>query len=353
MRAMVLEQFGGRLQLTDLPVPVPGRGEALVRVRACGVCQTDWKIIKGGHASSPRVRFPHTLGHEVAGVVESMGDGAPGPVAPGDSVVVNIYDICGECEYCRSGRESLCENLGAWIGFDAPGGMAEYVKVPAKNLVKLPPGLPAEQVAILGDAIGTSLRAVKTRGEVKAGETVLISGIGGVGIHAIQMAHHLGARVIAADVVPEKLQLARENGADYGLDARDDLAVAVQAVTGGRGADVALDFTGLPQALQSVAVALKKGGRLVMVGYQVDTHLSLPTQAIVIGELEVRGSRYCNQQELTEALDLVACGVVRPIIGAVLPLEQANEGLELIRSGRVMGRVVLSLSEKTGVIGLL
>lgn len=157
---MVLERFGGRLKLVDVPVPVPGRSEALVRLRSCGICKTDLKIMKGGHASSERVRFPHTPGHEVAGVAEALGAGARG-VEPGDAVVISIYDVCGTCEYCSAGRESLRENLGAWVGFDAPGGMAHYACVPAKNLVRLPAGVSPERVAILGDAIATSLRAIK------------------------------------------------------------------------------------------------------------------------------------------------------------------------------------------------
>lgn len=341
MRAMVLEEFGGRLRAVDLPKPVPGPGEALVQVAACGVCQTDLKIVKGGHASSPRVRFPHTPGHEVAGVVAELGPGTAG-VQLGEPVVVNIYDICGECEYCRSSRESLCSNLGAWVGFDAPGGMAEYVRVPAKNLIRIPDGLAPEMVAIVGDAIATSVRAVETRGEVSEGQTVLVMGAGGVGIHAIQVARALGARVIAADVAPAKLELARRFGAKA-LNSGPSLPEEVRALTGGDGLDVALDFTGLPAALAIAAGSIKKGGRLVMVGYQVDTELAVPTQAIVIGELEVRGSRYCNRSEFRRAVDLVARGVVEPVVGAVLPLGQANEALDMIRSGQANGRVVLTI----------
>lgn len=343
MRAMVLKEFGGRLSLVDVPVPAPESGEALVRVHACGVCQTDLKIVGGGHASSPRIRFPHTPGHEVAGVVAALGPGAAG-VEPGDRVVVNIYDICHRCDYCRSGRESLCENLGAWVGFNAPGGMADYLCVPAKNLIKLPASVPFAGAAMVGDAIATSLRAVTTRGEVRRGDTVVISGVGGVGIHALQIARHLGAHVIAVDTAAAKLALAQEHGAEHLLDAREAAAGAVRELTGGKGADVALDFTGVPSALATAAAALKPGGRLVMVGYQVDTNLILATQAMVLGELEVRGSRYCNRQELREALDLVAREQIVPVIGAILPLEEANEGLDLIREGRVAGRVVLSVS---------
>ncbi len=208
MRAMVLEGFGRRLTEAQVPKPDPGPGEVLLRVRACGVCQTDLKILKGGHASSPRVVFPHIPGHEVSGVVEELGPGTTG-LSPGDLVVVNIYDSCGECEYCRSGRESLCVHLGAWIGFDSPGGMAEYVRVPARNVVLLPRHLAPERAAILGDAIATSVRAIKTRGEVRPGQTVLITGAGGVGLHAVQVACGLGARVIAADISASRLQLAR------------------------------------------------------------------------------------------------------------------------------------------------
>ncbi|MCL6637789.1 MAG: zinc-binding dehydrogenase, partial [Alicyclobacillus sp.] len=261
----------------------------------------------------------------------------------GERVVVNIYDTCGTCRYCQEGRESLCEHLGAWIGFDAQGGMAEYVCVPAKNLIKVPADVPPVKLAVLGDAIGTSLRAVKTRAAVCAGETVVVSGIGGVGVHALQIAKHCGAAVVALDVMPEKLALAKEFGADWALDARQLADVEVRALTGGRGADVALDFTGLPGALSTCAACLRPGGRLVMVGYQADSCLQLPTQAVVLQELEVLGSRYCNRLELEEAARLVAEGVVTPVIGSTLPLTSANEGLAVVRRGTGIGRVVLDV----------
>lgn len=341
MRAMVLEAFDSPLREIDLPAPSPGAGEALVKVKACGVCQTDLKIIRGGHASSPRVVFPHVPGHEVAGVVAALGPGVAG-VQVGDPVVVNIYDICGRCEYCLSGRESLCSNLGSWIGFDAPGGMAEYVRVPAKNLVRIPPTLPAERVAILGDAIATAVRAVRTRGGVQPGQSVLVTGAGGVGLHAIQVARWLGASVIASDVSPSRLELARRYGAQI-IAPGSSVVDAVRQLTGGAGADVALDFTGMTQPLATAAAALKPGGRLVMVGYQLDTSVSLPTQSIVIGELEVLGSRYCNRREFELAVELVSQGVVEPVIAQVMPLKQANEALDLLRSGRADGRIVLTV----------
>ncbi|MGE5591201.1 MAG: alcohol dehydrogenase catalytic domain-containing protein [Bacillota bacterium] len=343
MRAMVLEGFGRRLTEAQVPKPDPGPGEVLLRVRACGVCQTDLKIQKGGHASSPRVVFPHIPGHEVSGVVEELGPGTTG-LSPGDPVVVNIYDICGECEYCRSGRESLCVHLGAWIGFDSPGGMAEYVRVPARNVVLLPRHVAPERAAILGDAIATSVRAVKTRGEVRPGQTVLITGAGGVGLHAVQVARGLGARVIAADISASRLQLARHYGAET-VEPGTLVPDAVRALTGGAGADVALDFTGLAAPLAAAAASLRPGGRLVMVGYQLDTSLTVPTQTLVISELEVRGSRYCNRREFEEAVDLVGRGAIEPVVAAVMPLEQANEALDLLRSGQADGRVVLKVSD--------
>ncbi|MCL6592694.1 MAG: alcohol dehydrogenase catalytic domain-containing protein [Alicyclobacillus sp.] len=342
MQAMALEAFGQPLRLIELPVPQPGPGEVLVRVHACGICQTDLKILDGRHASSPRVRFPHVPGHEVAGEVAETGPGVTS-VQRGDRVVVNIYDTCGVCRYCQEGRESLCEHLGAWIGFDAPGGMAEYVSVPAKNLVKVSADVPSVKLAVLGDAIGTSLRAVKTRAAVRAGETVVICGLGGVGVHALQIAKHCGATVVALDVVPEKLAQAKELGADWALDARRHADAEILARTDGRGADVALDFTGLSDALATCAASLRSGGRLVMVGYQADSRLQLPTQSVVLQELEVLGSRYCNRQELTEAARLVAEGVVTPVIGHTLPLTSANEGLAMIRRGTGMGRIVIQM----------
>jgi D-arabinose 1-dehydrogenase-like Zn-dependent alcohol dehydrogenase len=222
--------------------------------------------------------------------------------------------------------------------------MAEFVCVPAKNLIKVPGELPFAQIAVLGDAVGTSLRAVKTRAEVCDGQTVVISGIGGVGIHAVQIAHHLGGDVIALDVVPEKWTLARQYGASLALDARQNPETLIREYTGGRGADVALDFTGLPSALVTCAAALRPGGRLVMVGYQLNTHVQLPTQTVVLQELEVLGSRYCNKREMEEAAEWVASGAVTPVIGCTLPLEEANLALDMLRRSEGLGRIVLDLA---------
>lgn len=328
--------------MADMPKPRPAAGEVLIRVEACGVCRTDLKILAGKHASSARVVLPHIPGHEVSGTIAELGPGVSG-FEEGDPVVVHIYETCGHCTYCLEGREMLCENLGRWVGFDSPGGMAEYVRCAARRVVKLPPGVAVQDLAILGDAIATGVRAVKTRGAVRAGQTVLLTGVGGVGIHALQAAVTLEASVIVADTSKDRLALALEYGAQHALPAGPDLKEQVKALTDGKGVDAAVDFSGNQSTVTAAAAALKPGGRLVLVGYEANTNVLVPSQDLVLSELEVVGSRYCTIGELRTAAKMVAEGQIRPVIGARLPLAEANEALRLLRTSAVNGRIILTI----------
>lgn len=343
LKAMLLNRLGAQLEPGEVSIPSVKPGYALVRVRAVGVCQTDLKIIAGGHISSSRVSFPHILGHEVSGVVAEIGQGVTN-VKAGDRVAVSMYANCGECSYCRAGRDTLCDNLTAWTGFDTWGGMADYVLIKARNLVSLPLEVSYPEAAILGDAVATSLHAVRERSRVRPGQTVLIVGPGGVGIHAVQIARHMGARVIAADITAEKLALSREFGAHELLISDEHLPERVRELTGGHGVDHALDFTGIPEVQLLAGKALRKGGRLCLVGYRNDRNFSLPSMDIAMLELEVVGSRACSVNEIAEAVEWVRRGWLKPFVSRILPLEQANEALDLLRTAGTVGRIVLEVS---------
>lgn len=340
MKAMLLEEWGKPLRLGEASDPTPGPGQAVVRVRACGVCGTDLKLISGQHMVSSRVKLPHVLGHEVAGEVAQVGPGGTG-LKPGDRVVMSMYANCGECFYCQKGQVTLCSNLRAWIGFDTPGGMAEYVLAPAANLVPIAPEVPFEQAAICGDAVSTALRAVRQRGGIQAGQTVLITGCGGVGIHAVQAAHALGARVFASDVAADQMEAARKFGADATIPAGKGLREAVRELTGGRGVDVALDFAGHAGAQRAAALSVRPGGRVVLVGYSLDGDFAMPAQTLVLQEIEVVGSRAYSTANLAETMQWVADGRLKPVVERVYPLAEANQALEAIRSGQARGRQVL------------
>lgn len=343
MRSMALVAFGQPLVLRDVDPPRPGPGEVLVRVLACGVCRTDLKIVDGQMPFSARQRLPHVPGHEVAGVVTDTGEGVSVP--SGQRVVVYNYWGCGRCPYCIAGEENLCDALRGWVGFTTPGGFQEFLTAPASHVLPLPDRVSALQGAAMSCALGTAYRAVLTRGRVQAGETAVVLGTGGVGIHAVQFARAAGARPVAVDVAEAKLRAAREAGAEEAVLA-DEAVPRVRAMTAGRGADLVIDCVG-SGGTTGVAVALvRKGGRIVQVGYTTEEghRPALPTDRMALNEVSIIGSRYVTRPELARAIELVARGQVRPVVSEVLDLHRANDALAMVRADRAVGRIVLAVT---------
>lgn len=340
MRAMVLRAFGGPLELMELAdPPSPGPGQVVVRVRACGVCYTDLKILHGRLPSAILPSLPHILGHEPAGEVVAVGEGVSG-VAPGDRVAVYFYLPCGRCRFCRTGEETLCERVRQF-GFNLPGGMAQYMVVPDTHVARLADHVPFEQGAIIADAVATPVHGLRNRAGLRMGETVLVVGSGGLGLHAIQAARLGGARVLAVDRVPEKLELARQAGADeVFLTSRPHLEQALREASGG-GVDLAVDFVGRPESLRLAVGALRRGGRLLMVGYLPDTELAVPTGEVVLRQLTILGVRAAPLQSFRETVQLVNEGRLRPMVTDRFDLEQANEALRRLEQGSLLGRAVL------------
>lgn len=339
MRALVLEQFGGPFIAKEVPVPALGPGEALVRVRHVGVCGTDLKIRAGRLGLDV---LPLVMGHEIAGEVAEVGADVRG-VAPGDRVAVNFYVTCGRCRFCRSGRETLCPDVRQH-GFTTDGGFAEYVRTPAANLCALPAAIPLERACILADAVATSYHAVTRRAQVRPGTTVALVGVGGVGLHALQIARLAGAWTIAVDVSDARLELARTLGADVVVDARSGpFHEAVRRHTGGEGVDVVLEFVGSAATLPESLESLGRAGRLVFVGYTPEVPLSVFPHRLVRGEVEIVGSRANTTQELRETIDLVARGRVRPVVDRIFPLEEIEEAFAALREGRALGRNVVAV----------
>ena len=338
MKALVLEEFNGPFVSKDVPTPVIAADEALVRVRNVGVCGTDLKIRADRMGLGV---IPLIMGHEIAGEVAEVGSQVVG-FAPGDRVAVNFYLTCGACEYCRQGRDTLCPQVRQH-GFSVDGGFAEYIRTPGVNLCHVPDNVPLEQACILGDAVATSYHAVVKRAQVRAGQTVACVGVGGVGLHALQMARISGARTIAVDVNAERLELARELGADEvvhtGGGAFDEI---IRDLTGGGGVDVLLEFVSNEQTLPSSLASVKKGGRLVFVGYVPEIPMSLLPHYTVRNELEIMGSRANSKQELQDTMNLVAAGKVRPIVDRVFPLADVERAFDALRQGASIGRNVVA-----------
>ena len=341
MYAMVLEQFGHPLRWREMPEPVIGDGEVLLRVRANGLCATDLKIAEG---LVPTVSLPHIPGHEVAGEVIAVGAAVPG-LQPGDHITVYPTESCGFCDYCRRGRENCCSTAPR-TGFELNGGFAEYMRVAGRNAVKIAPSVPWAAAAIIPDALASVYHALTARARVQAGETVLIVGIGGLGIHAIQIALLLGARVIAADVDGDKLNGAAEFGPAALINSRQqDLPQQVRELTDGWGADVVVETVGgnavaavLPESIAS----LRLGGRLAVLGYNYGIPLAVDTADLIYGQWSILGSRASPLQDVVEVARLVEQGRIKPFVSEQYPLRQAEQALARLRENPPLGRIVLT-----------
>ncbi|MDG6907786.1 MAG: zinc-binding dehydrogenase [Nitrososphaerota archaeon] len=343
MRAFVLEDFGQRLKQSEVPRPKPGRGEALVRMKACGVGLTlSWVRLGRMNATAPRI-----IGHEIAGVVEEIGEGVT-ELAVGDSVAVYFYLTCGKCEFCLTDRETTCVNFRGNVGTKIDGGFAEYVKLPVQNLFKFDSKkISYAKAAIISDAIATPLHIAKRRARLTPLDRALIFGAGGgVGIHMVQMARLFGAEVIGVDISAEKVDLAKKYGAIQAINAKEEkVAEAAKKLTRGRGVDCVIDFVSSPSSVTSSYESLSPQGRLVLVGHfhpEDPLHLADP-QSIIRKEISIMGSRYASKQEFREAIDLVEKGKIEPVVTSQYAFDEIDKALLDVEEGRVPGRAVITL----------
>ncbi|HEX9532019.1 MAG TPA: zinc-binding dehydrogenase [bacterium] len=343
MKSMAVVAFGEPLVPREVAMPQPRAGEVVVKVLACGVCRTDVKIVSGQMPFSHTQHLPHIPGHEIAGEIVSLGPGVSATL--GQRVVVFNYWGCGRCPYCLAGQENLCDNLLGFVGFTTPGGFEEFLAVPASHVLPVPPNVTAVESAAMSCALGTGYHAVVTRGRVQAGETVVVLGAGGVGLHALQFARVAGCRIVAVDINQSKLDAARSIGTDEAL-LLQEAQPRVREMTGGRGADLVIDCVGNGEATQNALGLVRKGGRIVQVGYTTDaTHFPrLPTDAVALREVSLIGARYITRPELARAIELVSRGLVRPVISDVMDFSQANEALARVRADEAVGRIVLQVA---------
>lgn len=338
MRAVVLHRFGGPLQVEERPVPTPEAGEVLLAVGACAVDQFDLAIRDGRRANA---RVPLVLGHEIAGEIAALGPGVTGWTV-GQRVASTLYITCGRCRTCRQGRETICENFGGYVGIETPGGYAEYTVVPADNLAALPDSITFPAASLLANAAGTPLHAFSKRMRLQPAERVVITGAGGgVGIHAVQIARAMGARVMAVDLGEAKAEAARAQGAEVVIDPTEtDLVEAVREWTSGVGADGVLELVG-PATMSSTLAALAKGGRMVIVGSHTGAEFAFDPHHLYANEWEILGSRNVSKEELRQVISLTAAGRLEPVVAGVHPLEEVEEAHEAVRARQVVGRLVL------------
>jgi propanol-preferring alcohol dehydrogenase len=339
MKAMVLREYNQPLVLEERSLRDPAGSEVLLRVRAAGVCGTDLKLFRG---KNPRLKLPLVLGHEFAGEVAAVGPEVS-LRRVGERAVVYMYMTCGQCEACLTGRENLCANRRGFFGFDRDGGFAEYVLVPETNLVPFPDTVSFEEAAILGDAVATSWHAVRTQANLRPAQTLVVVGLGGLGLHAVQCGRACGGEVIAVDSLESKLEMARENGAQYTVNSgTGDFVKQVRDLTGGKGADAVVIFRPHAEAIEPAIKCAKPDGAVVMVAYiDIGKTLNLDQRFVQGMEVRLMGARGNTRQELAEVVQLVARRQLHPLIAGTMPLEQVNAALSQLATGQVMGRIVI------------
>jgi len=338
MKAVRFYTAGKPLTLEEVEKPKPSENEAVIRVKAAGICHTDLHFLDGTLAPW-KGTLPITLGHEIAGEVESVGSKVKA-FHPGDRVVVNNGVACGKCAYCKMGRENLCENLDQ-IGFTLDGGYAEYVKVPQRSLVELPTKITYEIGALLPCGVATCYHALFDIARLRRGETLLINGIGGLGSSAIQLARNIGAKIIAVDVIDDKLEMAKNLGADTTINPRTaNLPNEVKTITKGRGVDVALELVGKSATIQNALSSLGKTGRYAIVGYTKDK-LEAAALNLVVLENEIRGVVAYTKKDLRAVVRLTSAGKLKPIVGQRVELERVQSTLESLKDGSIQGRSVV------------
>jgi D-arabinose 1-dehydrogenase-like Zn-dependent alcohol dehydrogenase len=341
MRAMAVTEYGTPLERIEVPEPRLRPGHALIEVLTCSVCFSDVKTARGQMPFSKELELPHLPGHEICGrVLESDPQGA---LEPGTKVVVYHVWPCRVCSRCRAGEDNICINPQAWVGFTHPGGFQDRLLVPLDRVVAVPDSIDPIHAAPMTCALGTAYRATVTRGEVEAGSRAVVIGLGGVGIHALQIARAAGALAVGLDTSQQAVDVAR----GLGLDARraddSDTHGHLVAESGGEGVDVVIDTVGYEDTIQQAGRLVRSGGRIIAVGYSPDANFSLPSPRFVLEEIQLLGSRYVKLDELERAITLMSEERVKMVVDRVKPLEAVNEALEALEAGDVVGRVVLDV----------
>lgn len=291
------------IRVDEVPVPSPGPGQVLVEVQACGICASDLHVAAG---ATPAGELPQVLGHEAAGDVALVGEGVS-DWRVGDRVLVLPAWPCGRCPYCIGGRENLCRALRV-PGVDVDGTQAQYALADHRVLTHVPRDVPVEQAAILVDAVATPYHALKRAG-VTQGSTVAVVGLGGLGMHAVQLARLAGAAtIVGVDIDPANLRRAESWGADAVVDASDGTpARRVRELTEG-GVGKAIEFVGRNETIDQTIKMLAPGGRAVIVGLTPERLETLPSALLVSNELEVVGSFGATMQDVNELVDLLDAG---------------------------------------------
>ena len=342
MQAIVKERRAPGLTVTTVPKPAPGPGEVLIAVRHAGVCGTDLHIADWDPWAQGRIKPPIVIGHEFAGEIAALGEGVTG-LRKGQLVTAEGHIVCGHCLQCRTGNSHICKNTRI-IGVDRDGAFAEYIVMPTTNVLTLS-GIPTEVGAIM-DPMGNAFHTVLTA-EIP-GSTVFVVGCGPIGCFAIGIARAAGAtKVIASDVNPKRLALAERMGAHVTINAaQDDVVKIVIAETGGEGADVVCEMSGVPSALHQAFAAVRMGGRVQLLGIpKGEVPVDFANEIIFKG-ITVYGVIGRKMYETWHQMRRFLTGGQfdpRPVITHRFPLAKIDDALAAIRSGDA-GKVILEIA---------
>ncbi|MEE8594286.1 MAG: zinc-binding dehydrogenase [Gemmatimonadota bacterium] len=340
MKAAYFDAHGGPdvLVVGELPDPEPGPGDVIVEVEAAALNHLDLWVRRG--LPGLNVALPHVGGSDFAGTISEVGRGV-GEWRVGDRVTANPGLWCGECEWCLRGEHSLCERYQI-LGEHVAGALAEQVRVPSGNLLRLPDGFPARHAAAAPLAFQTAWRALVGRARLRAGETVLVTGAsGGVSTAAIQIARRLGARVIAVTSGPH-VEAVRALGADHVIDRlTEDLSTAVRKLTERRGVDVALDSVG-EKTWKSTVRSLARNGRLITYGATTGAEGCQDVRLVFWKQLQIIGSTMASHAEFVEVMGLVFDGSFEPVVDVVWSLERVGEAHERLEAGEAFGKIILT-----------
>lgn len=343
MRAVVVDVPGGPevMRLCDVPIPEMRPTDVLIRVESCGVCFHD--VVTRNGVLRRGIKMPVIPGHEVSGVIEKIGPHVFG-FKPGDRVTTTQRrHICGYCTYCRSSRETSCNDREFLGDIGLNGGYAEFVAVQQDGVCHIPQGVSFNQAAITSCAIGTELNAVRDVGKVKMGEKVLVTGAGGgLGVHGIQLARLAGAYVIAVTSSTEKQKIILENGAHEVLlvERGEDFSGAVKEATGGNGVDVVIDNVGSP-TFEATRRSLAMGARWIFVGQVTGDFVKLNPAQLFMRDISILSAKSTSKRQLQDALDLVARGDIKPVITGEMSIENAAQAHSDVEAGRSTGRIIL------------
>ena len=336
MHAVAVTRYGTQLELIEAPVPTPKSDEVLIQVHASGLCSTDLHLLNGRQSLGS---LPRILGHEIAGDIVALGSNVC-DWQVGDRITVAIDVVCGRCIHCRSGQTQRCQQMTR-VGFERDGGHADYVAVPASILVAIPASVSYEDASILPDAVACIYHSMIHQGKLTMGHTVVILGVGGLGIHGVQIGIHAGARVIATSRRQERLSAVEKYGAIPVNTSTQNLEDVIMCLTDGQGVNMVVDNIGNQQSVAQGLKILQPGGKFLVVAY-LDEFFQVPSLPFFKRELEMIGCRGSTHQDLVDVVHHIETGAIQPVIGARYSLEEIDDAVECLENGEMIGRIVLN-----------